>query len=93
MNSMLSTCLNWKVLVAAGVLAAAVLVFAPDLAGAALPLLLLAICPLSMIVMLVVMRGVRGSKRDAEEQPQPEAQLTALPMSTISNLTPPEAKR
>ncbi len=53
----LKMCLNWKVI--AGVAAAGVglLVFAPGLAAAALPFLVLAICPLSMVLMMGAMNG------------------------------------
>ena len=55
-------CFNWKVvagLIAAGV---AVFTFAPDLIGAALPVLILAVCPLSMVMMMRAMSG--GSRCD-----------------------------
>lgn len=50
-------CFNWKV--AAGLTAAgvAVFAFAPNLIGAALPVLIIAACPLSMIVMMRAMSG------------------------------------
>lgn len=50
-------CFNWKV--AAGLLLAGLGVFAvaPNLFGAALPLLILAACPLSMLLMLRAMSG------------------------------------
>ncbi len=55
-------CFNWKV--AAGLTAAgvAVFAFAPNLIGAALPLLIIAACPLSMVVMVRAMSG--GSRCD-----------------------------
>ncbi len=55
-------CFNWKV--AAGLTAAgvAVFAFAPNLIGAALPVLIIAACPLSMVVMMRAMSG--GSRRD-----------------------------
>ncbi len=53
-------CFNWKVIAALAVAGAGVVVLAPDVLGAALPLLLLAACPLSMIVM---MRAMSGGKR------------------------------
>lgn len=66
--SMFKMCLNWKVI---GGLAAAglgVAVFAPNLIGAALPLLLLAACPLSMIVMMGAIGGMgMRSKQGAAE--------------------------
>lgn len=50
-------CLNRNVLIGLGTVAVAVLVFAPSLFGAALPLLALAACPLSMIFMMRAMSG------------------------------------
>ena len=69
MKSMLACCLNWKVLAGVGAVAVAVLLFAPGAAVTALPLLVLAICPLSMIGMMVAMRGMGGSKHDREVSP------------------------
>ncbi|MGE0600612.1 MAG: DUF2933 domain-containing protein [Dehalococcoidia bacterium] len=57
MQSALGMCFNWKVLAGLGVVAAGVLLFAPGAALAVLPLLLLAACPLSMVVMMFAMRG------------------------------------
>ena len=53
----LSMCLNRKVLTAAGVVALGVLLFAPRMFGAVLPLLMVAICPLSMLLMMRAMSG------------------------------------
>lgn len=55
-------CFNWKV--AAGLTAAgvAVFAFAPNLIGSALPVLIIAACPLSMVVMMRAMSG--GSRCD-----------------------------
>ncbi len=50
-------CLNWKVLVGLAVVGLAVWVVAPHLVLAALPLLLIVACPLSMLVMMGRMRG------------------------------------
>lgn len=60
-------CINKKVI--AGLVAAGVIVYlvAPGAIGAALPLLILAICPLSMIVMMRVMSGGK-SKSEASDQ-------------------------
>lgn len=60
-------CINKKVI--AGLVAAGVIVYlvAPGAIGAALPLLILAICPLSMIVMMRVMSGGK-SKSNAPDQ-------------------------
>ena len=60
MTSALQTlrgCLNPRVLVALALVAVAVILFAPGLAALAIPLLILAACPLSMIAMMLAMRG------------------------------------
>lgn len=55
-------CLNKRVVVGLVLAGLAILVFARDSVGAVIPLLLLAACPLSMLVMMVVMsRGDRHS--------------------------------
>src|SRR5438128_6988879 len=48
----LKCCLNLKVLVGLGAVAAAVLLLAPNLVASAFPLLLALVCPLSMLVMI-----------------------------------------
>ena len=61
-------CFNWKVLVGLAAVGLGVWLVAPDLIGAALPLLLLAACPLSMLVM---MRGMQGGQCATSTQPDP----------------------
>ncbi len=60
-------CINKKVVI--GLVGAGVVLYlvAPGAIGAALPLLLLAICPLSMFVMMRAMSGGK-SKSDAPDQ-------------------------
>ena len=60
-------CLNWKVLVGLAVVGLAVWVVAPQLVLAALPLLLIVACPLSMLVMMGRMRG--GQPAQANQFP------------------------
>jgi hypothetical protein len=75
---MLKMCLNWKVvagLVAAG---AGVYAFTPDLFAAAVPLLLLAVCPLSMVAMMAAMSGGKGQK----EAPADHAAVNAASADT-----------
>lgn len=55
MGNMLRMCLNWKVLAGLGMVAVGVGMYRPDLLGAALPILLLAACPLSMVWMMRAM--------------------------------------
>ena len=53
-------CINWKVVAGLAAAGLGVYAFAPNLIGAALPILVLAACPLSMVVMMRAMSG-RGS--------------------------------
>ena len=57
MKSMFGMCFNWKVLAGLAAVAVGLFVLAPGLVIAALPLLFLAACPLSMMLM---MRGGHG---------------------------------
>lgn len=56
---MLKMCLNWKALAGLAVLGLGIYAIAPNLAAAALPILLLAICPLSMMFMMKSMGGTQ----------------------------------
>ncbi len=84
MNRMLGMCMNWKVLVGLGVVGLGVWAVAPNLIGAAVPLLLLAACPLSMIVMMRGMGGGQSATQPVQtSQPTrvigtPEEQLAEL---------------
>lgn len=60
-------CINWKVLAGVAVVGLGAWVIAPNLIGAALPLLLLAVCPLSMLLM---MRGMGGRGQMGSTQPR-----------------------
>lgn len=78
MNRVLKMCLNWKVL---GVLTAAgigIWVFAPELFGRALPVLLLAACPISMLVMMATMRQPTSRAPAREDINTLQAQLVEL---------------
>ena len=59
MNKMGGMCLNWRVLAGLAAVGLGVWVVAPNLVWTALPLLLLAACPLSMLFM---MRGMQGGQ-------------------------------
>lgn len=61
MGNMLRMCLNWKVLAGLGLVAVGVGVYSPGLLGAALPILLLAACPLSMLWMMRAMNHRDGA--------------------------------
>lgn len=58
-------CFNWKVFAALGAVGLALWAVAPGLAAAALPLLVLAACPLSMILMMRAMGPTASCDRDS----------------------------
>jgi len=64
--NLLGMCLNWKVIAGLAVVALLVLVVAPQFIWAALPILLVAACPLSMLFM---MRGMSGNGNATASQP------------------------
>lgn len=64
MRSVFGMCLDWKVIVVLGLAMIGPAVLAPGVALAALPLLLFAICPLSMLLMLLMMR--RGGPHESD---------------------------
>jgi hypothetical protein len=70
--NLLGMCLNWKVLAGLAVVGLLVLVVAPQFIGVALPLLLVAACPLSMLFMM------RGMSRNGNAN-QTASQITQLP--------------
>ena len=64
-------CLNWKVLLALGVVGVGIWIIAPGLLLKIFPLLLVAVCPLSMLGMAWGMkRGMAGSPKPAQVEPQ-----------------------
>ena len=67
-------CLRWQVLAGVAALAAGVWFAAPELFAAAAPLIFLAVCPLSMMLM---MRGTSGFTRGGS--PHGESQPDKLP--------------
>ncbi len=68
-------CLNWKVIVGLVVVGLGVWAVAPNLIGAAVPLLLVAACPLSMFFMMRGMGGMGGGQ--GADQPQQAMPLAA----------------
>jgi hypothetical protein len=83
MEKMLRACLNWKVIGALALLGLGIWSVAPNLLAAALPVLLLAACPLSMLLMMRGMQGQEGSHLAAEGRrsriaPSPEVRLAEL---------------
>lgn len=57
MMNILRACADWRVIAVLVAVGAGVAMFAPNLIAAALPLLLVAACPLSMLVMMRTMAG------------------------------------
>ena len=72
-------CFNWKVLAGLAGVGLGVYVAAPELALSALPLLLMAACPLSMLLMAKGMGGMQGGQcatpgqEQARQAPAPAA--------------------
>jgi len=66
-------CFNRKVLVGLGVVALGVWLFAPNLLGRVLPLLAVAICPLSMLLMMKAMSGGARNCQTGNPPAQTEA--------------------
>lgn len=62
---MVKCCLNWKVVAGVAVTGAGLWVMAPGLVSAALPLLFLAICPVSMLLMMRMMQGEQKASAPA----------------------------
>jgi hypothetical protein len=80
-------CVNWRVIGGLAAVGLGIYVVAPGVAAAAVPLLVLALCPLSMLLMTWVMgsmgrRGTRedagGAKGDAAEIARLRAEVAAL---------------
>ena len=70
---MLKMCLNWKVIAALAVVGVGIYAIAPKMAVAALPILLIAICPLSMMFM---MKGMQGDKDEGQASEEEDGEST-----------------
>ena len=68
--NLLGMCLNWKVLAGLAVVGLLVLVVVPQFIGVALPLLLVAACPLSMLFMMRGMSGNGNANQTASQTTQ-----------------------
>ncbi|MGH8930920.1 MAG: DUF2933 domain-containing protein [Egibacteraceae bacterium] len=66
---MVKKCLNPKVLAGLAVIGVGIWLLAPGLLTRAVPLLALAACPLSMILMMVAMRGTSSDETGAAASP------------------------
>lgn len=69
-------CINWKVVAGLAVVGVGIWVVKPTLIGAALPLLILAACPLSMLLM---MRGMGGQCATEPQGAGEQAAARTLP--------------
>ena len=78
MDKMLRACLNWKVVGGLTVLGLGFWFIAPNLLAAALPVLLLAVCPLSMLLMMRAMQGEHGSDHQSADRGSSIAPSTDL---------------
>jgi hypothetical protein len=76
MLSMLFMCLNWKVVAALAVVGLIVGVVAPRFLLGAIPLLILAACPLSMLFMMRSMQGGQSSPQPLQVGPSQIEGLT-----------------
>ncbi len=72
-------CINWKVIAVLAAIGIGLYALAPGTAAAAVPLLVLAACPLSMLLMMRAMSSMGSckTKEDAEAKPYEVAQLRA----------------
>jgi hypothetical protein len=66
---MLKMCLNWKVLASLAAVGVGVYLFAPRLLAEAVPVLLLAACPLSMLLMMWAMQRSQGQVQQTPQEP------------------------
>lgn len=73
---MLKMCLNWKVIAGLAAVGVGIYVIAPDLALAALPILLIAICPISMMFMMNSMQGGQGEGDEQRASDETDDDLT-----------------
>jgi len=84
MEKMFRMCLNWKVIGGLTVVGLGIWLAAPNLLAAALPVLLIAVCPLSMLLMMKAMGGGQHSsqpadaKTDARVAPSREVRIAEL---------------
>jgi hypothetical protein len=64
----LRMCLNWKVLAGLATVGIGVYVLAPELMAETLPVLLLAACPLSMLLMMWGMQRTQGQEQQTTQE-------------------------
>lgn len=69
MEKMLRACLNWKVIGGLAVVGLGIWLIAPNLLVAALPILVIAACPLSMLLMMRGMEGDHHTSNSGDDAP------------------------
>jgi Protein of unknown function (DUF2933) len=82
-----SCCLNWKVIAGLAVVGLGVWVFEPGLMHAVLPLLIAAICPLSMLFMMRGMMAGQGAQQD-QQMSQPGCCTSGCGMDPVATAPP-----
>jgi len=78
MSRLLKMCLNWQVLSGLAAVGLGIGLLAPGLFGRSLPILLVAACPISMVVMMVAMRQPSTRAPAPEDINSLQAQLAEL---------------
>ena len=76
--SMLRYCFDRRVLAVLGIIALGTAILAPRALGSALPLLILAACPVSMVVMAVAMGRAGAPAKTTSSVESMRAELTEL---------------
>jgi len=79
-------CIDWKVIAGLAAVALGLILFQPRLFTAALPVLLVAACPLSMLLMMWGMRGMAQPTPTPTMAPQPVADRKLTPHEQIAGL-------
>lgn len=64
---LIECCLNWRVVVGLAFAGTALFLYAPQLALASLPVLVVLVCPISMLFMILSMRRMNMRERTHEE--------------------------
>jgi len=79
-------CIDWKVVAGLAAVAVGFFMFRPRLFTAVLPVLLVAACPLSMLVMMWGMRGMGQPNQRPTPAPHPLADRQRSPHEQIAGL-------